>query len=242
MMKKIQYTKANHIQKEKQLAVLFQVVSTTTSLDLDQVLSQIVKIVTKLLKADSTLVYLLDHKKEELTLRASKNPHKEVMGSIKMRMGEGITGWVAQHRRPIAIGARAGSDKRFKLFQNLPEDLYEAFLSVPIVTKKGVVGVINVQHEKPRKYTVSEVELLVAIGKLVGGSVENAQLIEESLTLKEILETRKLVDRAKGILMKRLQIDEDMAYRKMQKQSMNLRKSIREIADAIVLSEHLTGN
>jgi len=112
-------------------------------------------------------------------------------------------------------------------------------LSVPIMTKRGVVGVINIQHKKPHDHSAMEINLLTAIGKLVGGAVENARLIEETFSLKEALELRKLVEKAKGILMKRKHVSEDEAYRTLQKESMDRRKTLKEIADAIILAEQL---
>ena len=156
-----------------------------------------------------------------------------------MKIGEGITGWVAGEKKPVILSEKAYKDPRFKKFSSLPEDRYEAFLSVPIINKKGVVGVINIQHKKKHKYSDMEINLLTAIGKLVGGAVENARLIEETLELKEALEMRKLVERAKGILVERKHLTERDAYRILQKQSMETRKSLKEIADAIILAEQL---
>ena len=83
----------------------------------------------------------------------------------------------------------------------MPEDKFEAFLSVPIINKRGVAGVINVQHEKQHTHTEAEINLLSAMGKLVGGAVENALLVEETLELKDALELRKLMEsRQKCIL------------------------------------------
>jgi signal transduction protein with GAF and PtsI domain len=64
---------------------------------------------------------------DELVLRASKNPHPEVVGRLKLRVREGITGWVAEHREPVAIPEKAAHDPRFQFFHELPEDSYEAF-------------------------------------------------------------------------------------------------------------------
>ncbi len=237
---KLQELKNKLKQKEKELKILFTVAQTISGLDLDPILSTIVSIVSRVTKADSCFIYIIDSKKEELILRASKNPHKTALGRITMKIGEGITGWVAREKKPVVINQKASTDSRFKLFPSLAEDRYEAFFSVPILNKHGVVGVINAQYKKKHIHTVGEVELLSAIGQLVGGAVENARLVEESLTLKEALETRKVIDKAKGILMKKLQLSEDEAYRKIQKQSMNMRKSARDIAEAIVVSEVLT--
>ena len=156
-----------------------------------------------------------------------------------MKMGEGITGWVASQKQPVAISKGASKDGRFKYFRSLPEDLFEAFLSVPIISKRGVVGVINVQHKKSHEHSETEINLLTAVGKLVGGSVENAMLVEEASVLKEALEIRKIVEKAKGILMKRQKISEEEAYAVIQKQSIDTRKSLKEIAEAVLLVEKI---
>jgi len=225
--------------ENKELEILYEVVREVSRLDLKTVLNEIVKISSRLTKADSCLVYILDSQKKELVLRASKNPHKKLLKKIKMKLDEGITGWVARKNKPVVIEKKAGQDRRFKFFHQLPEDYYEAFLSVPIVNKKGVVGVINIQHQKEHQYLSKEVRLLTAIGRLVGGAVENARLVEESLALKEALEIRKLLEKAKGILMRDLNLTEEKAFRRIQKKSMDLRKSLREISQAIITADKL---
>ncbi len=224
---------------KKELSFLYQVAQSVLSLELNELLREIVKIASQVTKADSCLIYLLDKEKQHLVLRASKNPHKDLLQKITMKLGEGITGWVAREKKPVAISSGAATDTRFKFFRSLPEDRFEAFLSVPIVNKIGVVGVINVQHQKKHAHSDMEINLLSAIGKLVGGAVENALLIEESMALKEALEMRKIIERAKGIIMKRRKINETLAYREIQKESMNSRKSLKEIAEAIILADRL---
>lgn len=78
----------------------------------------------------------------QLVLRASRNPHADVVDHLAMRLGHGITGWVAEHREPVSIPEQVLRDPRFKLFRGLPEDLFEAMLSVPILSAGKVVGVI----------------------------------------------------------------------------------------------------
>lgn len=226
-------------QIKRELKVIYEVTEMVASLDLEEILGKIVKIATRLTNADSCLIYLYDEKKKTLILRASKNPHPKMLGKIKMRVGEGITGWVARERKPVAISEYAGSDPRFKFFSNLPEDRYEAFLSVPILNKRGVVGVVNIQHEKRHEYSDNEILLLTAVGKIVGGVVENARLVEESLALKEALETRKILEKAKGILMRVADLSESKAHKRIQKQSMDTGRSVREIAEAIIMAEEL---
>ncbi len=224
---------------KKELNFLYQVAQTVHNLEINELLKEIVEIAVTVTHANSCLVYVLDEKNQELVLRASKNPHTNLLQKIKIKLGEGITGWVAKEKKPIAISTDAGKDPRFKFFRSLPEDKFEAFLSVPIINKKGVCGVINVQHKTRHNHSDMEINLLSAIGKLVGGAVENALLIEESLALKEALEMRKLLEKAKGILMNKKHMTEDNAFRMIQKESMDSRISLKEVAEAIILADRL---
>ncbi len=162
----------------KILRYITQMMSST--LELEKILKKTIEMVRKIIKGDACLLYIFDEQKEELTLRASDHPHPRVLGKIKLKVGEGITGWVAREKRPVAIAQNAVKDPRFKFFQSLPEDRYQAFLSVPIINKDRVVGVINVQHRKPHQHTENEIALLSTIAQQVGGAVENARLYEET--------------------------------------------------------------
>jgi uroporphyrinogen-III synthase len=201
------------------------------------VLERIVEFVTTVIPCDSCFIYVLED--QNLVLRASKNPHTESLGQIGLAIGQGITGWVAEHREPVAIASNASNDPRFKAFKNLPEDHFEAMLSTPIMSASKVVGVINLQHRLPYQHKTHEIRLLSMLGFLVGSEIERARLESENLQLASRLETRKAVDRAKGILQRDLTINEDDAYRMMQRESRQRRKSMREIAEAILLSEDL---
>src|SRR5260370_1839370 len=105
------------------------------------VLTRVVEFASALVKCDSCLIYILEG--DELVLRASKNPHPEVVNRLKLRVGQGITGWVAEHREPVAVAEKAAQDPRFQFFHELPEDSYEAFLSVPLMCRVRVGGGIN---------------------------------------------------------------------------------------------------
>src|SRR3981081_4714963 len=137
-----------------------------------EVLARVVEFASALVKCDSCLIYILEG--YELVLRASKNPHPEVVDRLKLRVGQGITGWVAEHREPVAIPEEASHDPRFQFFHELPEDSYEAFLSVPLMCRGRVMGVINLQHRRPHVYAQKEIQLISTIGFLVGGEIEMA--------------------------------------------------------------------
>ncbi|CAN5683319.1 hypothetical protein BH10ACI4_BH10ACI4_04090 [soil metagenome] len=201
------------------------------------VLGSIVEFVTTVIPCDSCFIYVLEQ--DKLVLRASKNPHADLVDSLGVQLGQGITGWVAEHREPVAIDSGASSDPRFVIFKNLPEDHFEAILSIPIICASKVVGVINLQHRLTYQHTANEVRLLSMLGFLVGAEIERTRLETENVQLAGRLETRKALDRAKGILQRDLGISEDEAYRTMQRESRQRRKSMREIADAILLGDDL---
>ena len=164
-----------------ELRILRKIVEITHSeTELSGILQEVVKIVTESTKADSVFIYLFDEKKENLVLMASKTPHKKELGKINLRVGEGITGWVAKENKPVAIKKNAYKDPRFKNFDVLPEDKYEAFLSVPIIYKSKAIGVINVQHKKPYDYQIGLTNLISVIAKQIGGVIENALFYDES--------------------------------------------------------------
>lgn len=204
---------------------------------LHEVLSRVVDFATTIVRCDACLIFVL--KGEKLVLQASKIPHEDLLDNLDLQLGQGITGWVAEHREPVAIAKNASGDARFKAFQDLPEDRFEAFLSVPLLSRGKLVGVINVQHRKPHEHTQREVQLLSTIGFLVGAEIEMARLEMEREELSDRLETRKAVERAKGILQRDLKIDEESAYAALRKQSRQKRRSMRELAEAIVLSDEL---
>ncbi|MFA5248911.1 MAG: GAF and ANTAR domain-containing protein [Candidatus Paceibacterota bacterium] len=227
--------KNGKLKKENELDLLRQIIQTISyNLDLKEVLSRIVKTVSSVTKADSCFLYLTDG--EDLTLRASLNPKPLEIGAIKMKIGEGITGWVARKQKTVAIAKKAYEDERFKFFNSLPEDKFEGILSVPIIYRDKVLGVINVQHSKPRKYSETEIALFELVAQATGGAIENAMLFSEKEALKEALETRKLIEKAKGILMKDLNISEEEAHKLLHKKSMDKRISIKEVASAVIIS------
>jgi uroporphyrinogen-III synthase len=216
---------------------LHEIGSMVASDPLHTVLNRIVDFACALIQCDSCFVYVLED--DQLVLRASKNPHSDVVDRLGIWLGQGITGWVGWHREPVAIPEKALKDPRFQRFKNLPEDTFEAFLSVPILCRGKLIGVINLQHRKPYYHSEHEVRLLTAAGYLVGAELERARLETENLQLSDRLESRKLIERAKGVLQRDFGLDEEAAYKAMQRESRQRRKSMREIAEALLLNDDL---
>jgi len=217
----------------------------SSSLTLDDMLRELVQLAVEVTNSDACLVYLAEPT-GEVVLRASQLPHTAEIGHIRIRMGEGVTGWVAEHNSVVALASNAAADARFKRFPSLVEDTFEAFLSVPLVSGGQVIGVINAHHIEPHSHTAEEVALLAFIGEQMGGAIaksrlseENARLQEEALEMKRQLEARKLVERAKGILQTRHKLTEEDAYLRLRNESRRLRRPMRDLAEAIILAGDL---
>jgi len=219
----------------------------SSELSLDEMLGEIVGLTVQVTDCDACLVYLLDRDTDEVVLRASQVPHAGALGNLRMKVGEGVTGWVAEHKSVVALSSKATADARFKRFQTLVEDTYEAFLSVPLVSGGDVIGVINVHHRETHNHNSEEISLLTFVGEQMGGAISksslsetNSRLLEETLEMKRQLETRKLVERAKGILQHRHSLSEEEAYLRLRNESRRLRRPMKELAEAIILAEDLS--
>jgi uroporphyrinogen-III synthase len=133
---------------------------------LQDALNRVVTLVVEFMECDSCLIYVVDG--NQLVLRATNSSHPDAVGEVKLALSEGLTGWVAREKRLLSISREAYHDPRFKFFSDLPEDTYEAFLSAPVISRRGVEGVINVQHRNPHAHSGMEMELLTTVGEQIG--------------------------------------------------------------------------
>ena len=215
----------------------------SSGLTLDDMLKALVRLAAEVTGSDACLVYLAEPT-GEIVLRASQLPHTHEIGSIRLKLNEGVTGWVAAHKSVVALPAMAASDKRFKTFPALVEDTFEAFLSVPLVSSGDTIGVINIHHKQPHAHTPEEIALVTFMGEQMGGAIarsrvmdENARLQEEARDIRRQLEARKLVERAKGILQVKYNLTEEDAYLRLRGESRRLRRPMRDLAEAIILAD-----
>src|ERR1700681_2978082 len=123
---------------------------------LEEILGQIVGLAAQVSGCDACLVYLRESETGDFVLRASQVP-RSGLGVLRMKLGEGITGWVAEHQALVALRSQASTDPRFKGFSTLVEDTYEAFLSVPLVNRSETIGVINIHHREPHEHSEDEI-------------------------------------------------------------------------------------
>ena len=222
---------------KSQLATLRDITrAITTASSLDKILNLITTRTARVMEMDSCSIYLLDEKREFLVLKATTGLASEAVGRARLRLGEGLTGSAAKLGQPVAA-ADASADPRFKYLPETNERQFHSLLAVPLIVRGKVIGAVNVQTRVGHEYSRDEIELLSIIADVAAGELEKAVLYDEIGGLKEALETRKLVERAKGFLMKRHGISEQEAFERIHNQSRSTRKSMRELAEAIILAE-----
>jgi len=226
----------------KQLEAISKVSKTITSnLYLGDILKLIVTVTAEIMDSKICSLMLIDEKTRELVLKATQSMSEVYNKKPNLKVGEGIAGKVASENKPIAVyDLSKGSEYKSKNIAVVAG--LESLLSVPLAVKGKVIGVLNNYTSYPHNFTDDEVNILTTVANQAAIVIENAELMVKTKVVQEELETRKSVERAKGILMRGQAMSEEEAFRKIQKQSMDLRKSMREIAEAIILMESMRKN
>ena len=171
-----------------ELSFLHEICKRSPGALLSTTLGRVATFISNAMHCDSCFIYLL--KGDELVLRASKNPHADVVDRLAIQVGQGITGWAAARKQAVVLPRKAYQDVRFKSFNELPEDRYEAFLSVPLLCRNRLIGVVNVQHREPYDYSQREIRLIDTIGFLIASEIEITRLEVENWKLRRDLEAR----------------------------------------------------
>ena len=182
-----------------------------SDLSVDEMLGQIVMLTAQVCGCDACIVYLLESATGDFVLRASQVPHPRI-GSLRMQLGEGVTGWVAQHQSPVALTSKAAGDPRFKPIADLVEDTYQAFLSVPVVTRGKAIGVINVHHRDPHEHSADEIAAVTLIGEQTASAL-GKMLLED--------ENARLAERDQELERRRVQLEAEVARRTAELQAAN---------------------
>jgi signal transduction protein with GAF and PtsI domain len=225
--------------KAKQLDLLSEVSRTIVSdYYLKEILQLIVTMTAQVMGSKICSIMLLDEKKQELIIAATQSLSQDYVNKANLKVGQSISGRVVTEKRPIAV-LDVTSEPGYMFPQIAKKEDVVSMVGVPMMIKERVIGVINSYTQKEHKFSAEEIGILQAIANQAAVAIENTRLDQEILSAKEALETRKTVERAKGVLMKELGIDEDGAYRKIHKKSMDLRKSMREVAEAIIVASEI---
>ena len=210
----------------------------TSNLYLEDILKLIVTVTAEIMNSKICSLMLVDDKTKELTLEATQSMSDIYNKKANLRIGEGIAGKVALENKPKAI-YDISNEPEYKYKDIAAKEGLKSLLAVPLSVKGRVIGVLNNYTSVPHKFTKDEINILTSVASQAAIVIENAELMVKTKVIQEELQTRKVVERAKGILMREQSLTEEEAFRKIQKQSMDLRKTMREIAEAIILMENM---
>jgi len=230
-MKKISY--------KKYLDALSKISNAITSdLYLVDILKLIVTLTANTMNAKICSLWLLDSETNELKIRATQAMSKDYLKERSLKVGEGIVGWVAKYKKPRVV-FDVLKEEEYKEKELARKEGLVSMLSVPMVVKNKLIGVINLYTTFPYNFKKTEVEILSTIASQAAVAIENTELLVKTKIIQEELETRKKIEKAKGILMKEKNLSEEEAYNLIRKVSMNRRMSMREIAESIILSKEI---
>ncbi len=232
------YKKTSYKKQLQALSEISRVISSDQYLD--DILKLVVTVTANVMDSKICSLWILDDKEKALKIRATQTMSEAYLKERSLKWGEGIVGYVAQTKKPLAI-LDVLKEPRYKEKELARKEGLVSMLSVPLSVKDKVIGVINCYTSYPHEFTETERDMLTAVASQAAICIENTELMVKTKVIQEELEVRKLVERAKGVLMKRQGLAEDDAFKRIRKASMDSRKTMREIAEAILLADKMGG-
>ncbi len=205
---------------------------------LEDVLNLIVSVTAKMMGFNTCSLMLIDEKKKKLVIRASQSISEEYNKKPPLGIGEGIAGRAVKENRYIVI-KDVTKENEYKHKDIAIKEGLCSLLCVPLAVKGKAIGVINCYTPKPHDFSEVEINILVSVANQAAVAIENAELIVKSKEIQEELEIRKRIERAKGILMEEEGLTEEEAYLKIRRYSMDSRKTMREVSEAIILASDM---
>jgi len=210
----------------------------TSGLYLEELLRLVVNVTAQIMNSKICSLMLLDPDKKELVIKATQSVSEAYNKKPNIRLGEGIIGKVALENKLICV-IDVKNDERYINREIAKKEGLCSLASVPLGVKGRVIGVLNCYTSRKHIFTKPELHVLTALANQAAVAIENAELDLRMRSAEEALTTRKLIERAKDILAQEVNVLPSEAYRLIQKQSMDTRKSMREIAEAIILAQEI---
>ena len=230
--------KENHT-SERHIDALTRISKAITSdRYIEDILRLVVTVTAETMHSKICALWLLDDNDNTLRLRATQSISEDYLKERSLKMGEGIVGQVALAQKPRSV-INVLEEPDYKEKELAEKEGLVSMLSVPMVVRDRVIGVINCYTSYSHQFTETEKNVLITVASGAAVAIENTELMVKTKVIREELESRKLIDRAKDILMTRRGLSGAEAYRWIQKRSMDTRKSMREISEAIVLTEEI---
>lgn len=222
--------------KDKEIETLTEIsMSIVSGKYLQDVLNIVVSLTAEMMGSKICSIMVLEKNQQELRIIATQSLSQEYVKKGSIKVGQSISGKVVQEKKPITV-LDVTTDETYAFKEVAKREGLVSMLAVPMMFKGKVMGVLNIYTAEKHIFSGSEIKILQTVANQAAIGIENEKLTEESMLAKDALETRKLIDRAKGILMQRLKLSEDAAYKTIHKKSMDSRKSMKEVSEAIILA------
>ncbi|MBU1062470.1 MAG: GAF domain-containing protein [Candidatus Omnitrophica bacterium] len=210
----------------------------SSDLYLEDILKLVVTVTAEVMNSRICTLMLLDDKKDKLVIRATQSISEEYIKKQPLAKGEGIAWKVIKDNNPIVV-PDVLKEPGYKYKDIAEKEGLASLLCMPLAVKNKVIGVLNCYTSKPHRFTKTEINVLVSVANQAAIAIENTELMVKTRVIQEELETRKAVEKAKGILMKDDALTEEDAFRKIQKYSMDRRKPMKEVAEAIIMMHEM---
>ncbi len=206
----------------------------SSDLYLEDILKLIVTVTAEVMNSRICTLMLLDDKRESISIRATQSISEEYTKKKSLAKGEGIAWRVVNGNKSIVV-SDVLKEPGYKYKDIAKKEGLVSLLCVPLAVKNRIIGVLNCYTSKLHKFSKTEVNVLTSVANQAAIAIENTELMVRTKVIQEELETRKAVERAKGILMREEGLAEEDAFRKIQKYSMDRRKPMKEVAEAIIM-------
>jgi len=221
---------------EEQIKALSKISKAITSDQyLDDILRLIVAVTAEAMGSNICSLMLIDEKNNELVIRATQSISDAYIKKRPLKIGEGIAGKVAKENKPMVV-KDVLQEKEYKYRDIAKKEGLCSLLCVPLAVRGKAIGVINCYTSKSHDFSETEINILTTIANQAAVAIENTELMVKSRVIQEELESRKMIERAKGILMNEEGLSEEEAYLRLRRYSMDHRKTMRAVAEAVILS------
>lgn len=207
-------------------------------LSLSDVLQVIVSVTADMMESKIVSILLYDENARTLSIAATQSLSPAYRDKPDVSVDKSVSGKALANKQPHVI-ADVQSDETFGFREVARQEGIVSLLCVPMLIRGQAIGVINSYSPEKRAYSEEDIKMLSLVASQAAIAIENARLQAATAAFQEDLENRKLVAKAKAVLMKKRGLDEPSAHRFIQKESMNRRKPMKDIAEAILLSDDI---
>ncbi len=203
-----------------------------------EILQLIVTMTAEMMASKICSLMLLDEKGRDLKIEATQSLSEEYKTKPPVPVRTSVSGRAVLEKKPIIVPDVA-KDPQYTYPDIARKENLHSLLVIPMMIKDKPIGVLNCYSAEIHTFTEEEIQLVQVVANQAAVAIEHTRAIEKALAAEEALETRKLIERAKGILMRQQGFSEEASFRLIQRQAMDRRKTMKEVAEAVILSEEI---